>query len=119
MRKDERRPKGQVLKPGFTSKLFKELLEGLREQKCLVNYLNKDLGIGWRNLSLRQLRDVPLSILMRIILNYSYMWDREKFIAAGATVAARIYDYADRFLDEFNDPNVEDPDEDDDLIHFD
>lgn len=30
MRKNERRPKGQVLKPGFTSKLFKELLEGLR-----------------------------------------------------------------------------------------
>ena len=119
MQKDERRPKGQVLKPGFTSKLFKELLEGLREQKSLVNYLNKDLGIGWRNLSLRQLRDVPLSILMRIILNYSYMWDREKFIAAGATVAARIYDYADHFLDEFNDPNVEDPDEEDDLIHFD
>ncbi|MBO6253871.1 MAG: hypothetical protein J6O49_09515 [Bacteroidaceae bacterium] len=93
MRKDERRPKGQVLKPGFTSKLFKELLEGLREQKRLVNYLNKDLGIGWRNLSLKQLRDVPLSILMRIILNYSYMWDREKFIAAGATLAARICGY--------------------------
>lgn len=119
MRKDERRPKGQVLKPGFTSKLFKELLEGLREQKSLVNYLNKDLGIGWRNLSLKQLRDIPLSILMKIMLNYSYMWDREKFIAAGATLAARIYDYADRFLDEFNDPNIEDPDEDDDLIHFD
>lgn len=119
MRKDERRPKGQVLKPGFTSKLFKELLESLREQKSLVNYLNKDLGIGWRNLSLKQLRDVPLSILMRILLNYSYMWDREKFIAAGATLAARIYDYADRFLDEFNDPNVEDPDEDSNLIYFD
>ena len=119
MRKDERRPKGQVLKPGFTSKLFKELLEGLRSQKSLVNYLNKDLGIGWRNLSLKQLRDIPLSILMRIILNYSYMWDREKFVAAGATLAARIYDYADRYLDEFNDPNIEDPDEDSDLIYFD
>ena len=119
MRKDERRPKDQVLKPGFTSKLFKELLEGLREQKSLVNYLIKDLGIGWRNLSLKQLRDIPLGILMRILLNYSYMWDREKFIAAGATLAARIYDYADRFLDEFDDPNVEDPDEDDDLIYFD
>lgn len=31
MQKDERRPKGQVLKPGFTSKLFKELLEGHRD----------------------------------------------------------------------------------------
>lgn len=119
MQKDERRPKGHVLKPGFTSKLYKELLEGLREQKSLVNYLNKGLGIGWRNLSLNQLRDVPLSILMRIIVNYSYLWDREKFVAAGATLAARIYDYADRFLDEFNDPNVEDPDEDSDLIYFD
>ena len=77
MQKDERRPKGQVLKPGFTSKLFKELLEGLREQKCLVNYLNKDLGIGWRNLSLKQLRDVPLSILADSAQLFVHVGSRE------------------------------------------
>ena len=111
MKKTEERPKGHVLKPGFTSKLFRELLIGLRAKKNLVNYLNKDLGIGWRNLSLKQLRDVPLSILMRIILNYCYQWNREEFIQAGARLAARIYDYADNYLDEFNNPNIADPEE--------
>ena len=111
MRKDERRPKGQVLKPGFTSKLFKELLEGLREQKSLVNYLNKDLGIGWRNLSMTHLHDTTLSILMRIIANYSYQMDREKFVKACADLGGRIYDYSDRHLDDFNNQNIEDPEE--------
>jgi len=113
-----KRPQGQVLKSGFTSKLYKELLEGLRSQKCLVSYLNNDLGIGWRNLSLNRLRDVPLSILMRIILNYSYLWDRQTFIDASAKLAARIYDYADKHLDDFNNPNMEDPEEDPELIDF-
>ena len=112
MKDAEIRPKGQVLRSGFTSKLFKELLEGLRTKKKLVSYLNDDLGIGWRNLSLKQLRDIPLSILMKIILNYAYQWDRKTFVKAGAQLAGRIYDYADKHLDEFNNPDIDDPEED-------
>lgn len=112
MNQTVRKPKGQVLKPGFTFRLFRELLDGLRTQKSLVNYLNKGLGIAWRNLSQDQPRDVPLSILMRIILNYAYMWDRKMFIDASTKLAGRIYDYADKHLDEFNNPDIDDPEED-------
>lgn len=112
MKDADKKQKGRVLKPGFTKKLFMELLEGLRTKKKLMSYLNEDLGIGWRNLSLKCIRDIPLSILMKIILNYAYQWDRKSFVKAGERLAARIYDYADKHLDEFNNPNTDDPEED-------
>ena len=60
------------------------------------------------------LRDVPLSILMKIILSYAFVWDKEKFVMAGAKIAECIYNYAEDHLDAFNDPNEDDPAEDDD-----
>ena len=60
------------------------------------------------------LRDVPLSILMKIILSYAFVWDKEKFVMAGAKIAECIYNYAEDHLDAFNDHNEDDPAEDDD-----
>ena len=121
--KNKERIHGKVLETGFTAKLYKELLESLRQQAGFVSYLNNHLGIGWRNLSQVTLRDVPFSILMKIILNYAFIWDKEKFIMAGAKIAERIYNYAEDHLDAFNDPNEDDPAEDGDTdltdsIHF-
>jgi hypothetical protein len=123
MKKNKERIHGKVLGTGFTAKLYKELLESLRQQAGFVSYLNNHLGIGWRNLSQVTLRDVPFSILMKIILNYAFIWDKEKFIMAGAKIAERIYNYAEDHLDAFNNPNEDDPAEDGDTdltdsIHF-
>lgn len=107
----QKRPNGRELKPGFASKLFLELLVAIRTKKKLVSYLNEDLGIGWRNLSMKHLHDITFSILIRIILNYSYQMDREAFVAACAELGGRIYDYSDRHLDDFNNQNIEDPEE--------
>ena len=112
MKEFETRPKGHLLNPGFVFNLYKELLVNLRKWKGLVNYLNHDLGINWRNLSVDYIRDVPISILVKIILNYSYQFDRKEFVDAGARLAARIYDYAENNLDKFNDRNTTDPEED-------
>lgn len=112
MKQLEIRQKGQLLDSGFVCNLYKELLVSLRKQKRLVSYLNNDLGISWRNLSMKHIRDVPISILMKIILNYSYQCDRDKFVDAGARLAARIYDYAEHNLDKFNDSETDDPEED-------
>lgn len=112
MRKqNQKRQNGRELRPGFTSKLYLELLVAIRTKKRLVTYLHEDLGIGWRNLSMTHLHDTTLSILMRIIANYSYQMDREKFVKACADLGGRIYDYSDRHLDDFNNQNIEDPEE--------
>ncbi len=107
----QKRPNGRELKPGFASKLFLELLVAIRTKKKLVTYLNEDLGIGWRNLCKTHLHDITFSILIRIILNYTYQTDREEFVAACAELGGRIYDYSDRHLDDFNNQNIEDPEE--------
>ena len=110
-RSNEKRLKGPKLKTGFTSKLFLELLVGVRQKKNLVTHLHKDLGIGWRNLSMTDLRDIPISMLMRIVLNYAYQTDKEQFVAICAALGARIYDYSDLNLDDFNNQDIDDPEE--------
>lgn len=109
MHNKNRKEQSPLMQEGFVRDEFIMFLKMLRTEKRLMTILNTDAHLQWRHLSLERVRDVRLSKAMRMLVNWAYHFDRkEEFIASATSFLARVWELADKHLDEFNDQYTKD-----------